>query len=96
MADGNPNGDLLTTQGVDASTKATLFRFGLMVVTILLFTLFDRNEMSQGAVVSALVIAALFACIGAARNRETFCEPALNRWDEMLAYLGLSCLAAVV
>ena len=96
MAERNPNGDLLTAQGVDTSTKATLFRFGLMVSTILLFTIFDRHEMSQGAVVSALMIAALFAFVGAARNRETFCGPALNRWDEMLAYLGLSCLAAVV
>ena len=96
MPDRNPNGNLLITPGIDAGTKATLFRFGIMVGTILLFLIFDRSEMSQSAVASALMIAALFACIGAAGNRETFCGPALNRWDEMLAYLGLACLAAVV
>jgi hypothetical protein len=96
MYERNPNGDVLTTPGIDASTKATLFRFGLMVGTILVFLIFDRSEMSQSAVASALMLAALFACMGAAKNHEQFCAPALNRWDEMLAYLGLSCLAAAV
>ena len=50
--------------------------------------------MTQSAVVSALMLAAMFAFVGATKNREAFCAPALNRWDEMLAYLGLSCLAA--
>jgi len=91
-----PTQDDIAVAQAHLATRMTFVRFGSMVGAISLVFMFRTDEAAHGGVFGAFVIAACITAMRAATLREPMCGPTLNRWDETLAYLGLSSLAVLV
>jgi hypothetical protein len=78
------------SDALDPLSRATLYRFGLTILTILGVTLISDNH--QKALVALAEIAAVSSAIIGTATRATLTDFHLNQWDETAAYIGLYSL----
>jgi hypothetical protein len=81
---------------LDPISRATAARFAIVLTLMGLWLAITKQELSSERVMAAMNGAAFMSCLFAVLLREAFWAPELNRWDEMVAYLGLGMLARVI
>jgi hypothetical protein len=69
-----------------------IVRFGLRMAAVVVFALFGDVGFQRGLTVM-LWMSAILGGVIAAVDREEPLDPALNHWDEAIAYAALCCLA---
>ena len=74
-------------------SRETVVRFGIVLAVMGLWFALTKQEISPERITSTMNGAALMTCFYAMILREPFLPSHLNRWDEMVAYLGLGVLA---
>lgn len=96
MIHGNRGSKRAASPKLDRISRATLLRVAFMALMIGLWLGYRGQSPTDGSLVSIMTASAFITAITAAMLREPFCGSSLNRWDEALAYVGLSSLAHLV
>ena len=82
--------------GLDPASRLTLRRFAVTMIVVGLLSLFaspgSRMMFFTAMTGVAIAVSAILAMIA----RDKFNAPALNRWDETLAYIAVSVLAGAI
>lgn len=83
----SPNTDL--TRGVQ--TIRVIARFSLRMIILLIFAGFSSIRFDQ-ILAALLLMSTVLSAVLAMLKREQPLAPAINHWDEALAYAALCCL----
>lgn len=80
----------------DEASYRTLRRFAMTLAIILGGASLAQDRLPENGLAVLMIAASLVTAYIGSFLREPFCGPALNRWDETLAYCCLGYLALIV